>query len=115
MKRTIRWKRISKSCTWEELRYTFLRWLNYKVAKTELGAIPPRWIRIIHFILFPLHGLYARQTQVHYALPLDYYTIRGVKIAAGLFDAISRDAEKGVKFKFIKNEDGIVTLEKINE
>jgi hypothetical protein len=100
--------------SWERTRYTFLRWLNYKVAKTEVGTIPPKWIRILHFVLFPLHGFYAKQTQVHYSIPLDYYTIRGVKIAAGLFDAISRDAEQNAKFKFIKNESGIVTLERLS-
>jgi hypothetical protein len=100
---------------WEEYRYTFLRWLNYKVAKTEVGTVPPKWIRILHSILFPLHYLYARQAQVHFGFLNDYYTIRGVKISAGLFDAFSKDAEEGVVFKFIKNENGIITLEIIQK
>lgn len=110
------WHKTSVTCrfSWEDLRYSFLRWLNYKVAKTEIGAIPPRWVRILHFVLFPLHGFYARQSQVHFSFPSDYYTIRGVKIAAGLFDAISMDAEQNVKFKFVKNEEGIATLERLS-
>jgi hypothetical protein len=105
---------VSSHFYWEEIRYTFLRWLNYKVAKTEIGTIPPKWIRILHFVLFPLHGFYEKQSQVHFQFHNDCYIIRGVKISAGLIDAISRDAEQNVKFKFIKNENGIVTLEHLS-
>lgn len=110
------WHKTRVTCrfSWEDTRYTFLRWLNYKVAKTEVGTVPPKWVRILHFVLFPLHGFYARQSQVHFAFPSDYYTIRGVKIAAGLFDAISRDAEQNVNFRFVKNEEGVVTIERLS-
>lgn len=107
------WHKTLFNCrfSWEDTRYTILRWLNYKVAKTEPGTVSPKWIRILHFVLFPLHGFYARQSQVHFSFPSECYTIRGVKVSAGLFDAISRDAERNVKFRFVKNEDGIVTIQ----
>lgn len=98
--------------SWETARYTLLRWLSYKVAKTEIGTIPPRWIRLLHCILFPLHGLYAKQTQVHYSMQFDCYTIRGVVISSSVLDAISHDAERNTVFKFIRNENGVVMLER---
>lgn len=103
---------IKFSYSWERLRYSLLRGLDTYVAKTEIGTIPPRWIRILHFVLFPLHSIYESQSQVHYSLMSNYYTIRGVKISAEFFDRVSIDAEKGIVFKFVKNENGIITLER---
>lgn len=77
--------------SWEKTRYAFLSWLSYKVAKTEIDAVPPKWIRFLHFILFPFHNLYERQSQVHYSLLKDVYTIRGVKISGAFIEDLRRN------------------------
>lgn len=83
---------------WENARYTFLRRLRYKVAKTNPGTVAPKWIKIIHFILFPLHGFYAKQAQVQYDFLHDVYIIRGVKISGLFLDRLSCNAKKNTKF-----------------
>lgn len=92
------------------MRYTFLRWLRYKLAKSQPGTVAPKWIQIIHFILFPVHGLYAKQAQVNYDFMYDIYIIRGVKVSGFFLDQLSGYAEKNTKFEFLENKDGVITI-----
>ena len=105
---------VSTRFNFSEQKLTFVRWLNYRVAKTSMGEVPPIWIRIVYFILFPLHWSYTKQSQVKYDFSFDTYTIRGVELSSGIIDALSRDAEKGMVIKIIKTENGIVTCERLS-
>ena len=96
------------------MRYKILRWLTFKVFKTPKNQVPNKFVRLVHFLLFPLHFLYERNSQVHFDQVSMIYTIRGVKISAAFFDMIRSKEHDGSAFIFFKDQFGVTTIERIN-
>lgn len=71
---------MSAQSKFEKRRWQLLKFCKDKIAKVPDGQIAPKWIRIVFQILFPLHGFYARQSQLQYEPLRDVYTVRGVEI-----------------------------------
>lgn len=93
------------------IRLKFLRFLTYRIAKVDEGAIPPKWIMIIHNILFPLRYLYARNSNIRYDVHTDTYIIRGTKFSGQFFDHFGRESSLNQKFEIIKRDkDGSVVI-----
>jgi len=44
-------------------RLRLLRFLKDKIAKTPDGELPPKWLRLLHNLFFPLKTLYAKKSE----------------------------------------------------
>jgi len=96
------------------LRYRFLYWLSDRVFKTPEGEIMPPAMRFIFHLLFPLHWLYARQSEVKYEPVHDTYTIRGVKISGAYIQLLQGAFRSGELFRFHHNDLFGVTIERVS-
>lgn len=82
------------------MRYKFLRYLN-KISNTLEGSIPPKWVRILRYVLFPLHWFYANQSGIKYDYATNIYTIRGIEFSGQLLEAFGDAKNNGLKFQLI--------------
>ncbi|HDL74969.1 MAG TPA: hypothetical protein ENH06_01115 [bacterium] len=98
------------------MKHKFIRFLIDRVARCEEGSIPPKWIRVIWKILFPIQAIRSSQKGPVYYNPLrNIVTIDRVDYSMTIFEQFSRSAKVGNKFMFVerKNNDGtiIITLQ----
>jgi len=64
--------------------------------------------------LFPLHWLYAQQSEVKYESLYDTYTIRGVKISGAYIQLLQGAFRSGELFRFHHNDLFGVTIERVS-
>lgn len=105
-------KEKNKMNKWEYARFRFIRWLNVKIAKTQLGEFPPKWIRIIHWSLFPLRWVYANQSQIRYSFERDTYTIDGIEIHFDFICELPYLAKNEIPVIFVEDRFGGITIRK---
>lgn len=104
-------KLLSKTLfIWTEVRYRFLRALRQLSGVPE-GAVRPRWIVFIYYILFPLNWCYERNANIKYDALHDIYTIQGMKFSGEVFRHFRQSI--GEKFEIVDTDDGTVTLRRI--
>lgn len=95
------------------LRYRFLYWLNDKVFRVPEGEIMPPAMRFVFHLLFPLHWLYARQSEVKYEPLYDTYTIRGVKISGAYIRLLQGGFQEGKIYRFHHSDQHGVLIERV--
>ena len=96
------------------MRTKLLKFLAYKVCKTQEGCLPPKWVVTLSCILFPLYYMYSKQSGIKYDPITKVFTIKGVRLQSEIFDFFNNESAKGTKFKFIKNNLGNITIEQLN-
>lgn len=101
-----------KQSKFEKLRYRLLIWLRDK-SGADPGEMPNLFIRIVHDILFPLHGFYASQSQVNFNTVNQTYTISGVKISSHFFYLLNDLADSGKDIRVSKDEFGTIIFTSI--
>lgn len=82
------------------MRLRFLRWLR-KLTGTPQNCWAPKWILVLHSILFPLHSFYEKQSGIKYDPRTNIYTIRGMKFSAEIFDSLKDSSLKGEYFQLV--------------
>jgi len=97
------------------IRLRLLRWVNRRIFKTPPNQIPPKFIRGLYAVLFPLRALYERQSRCHYDFVTDTYTIGGVKISGRVFNYFDSYAKGRNVFRFIKSPLGDITIEDLTK
>lgn len=60
-------------------RAKFIYWLSNSIFKTELGAIPCRFVRVVKNILFPLHYYYQKQSNIRWDIYTNRYYFAGME------------------------------------
>jgi hypothetical protein len=100
------------------MRYNFLRWLR-KIVKVPEGAVPPKWIKVVYYCLFPLNFFYLKQSNIKYDIETDIYTIQGMRFTGAVFKHLQDESNIGtwLEITSITIEDGIkcVTIKKLTE
>ena len=71
----------------------FLRWLRIRIFKVPEGAIGPKIITWLYWLLHPLNGFYQNQSGVHYDPGYDTYTIMGVKLTGEFILMLKHELE----------------------
>lgn len=95
-----------------DLRQRFLRFLHYKVFRRKEGEIMHPIGKAIWKLFYPLHAMYVRNSQCHYDLRTDVYTIRGMKFSGNIFSFLNNEANEGRVFRLKKtSKDGTVEVE----
>ena len=69
-------------------RMRFLQWINRWLFKTKEGVKPSKTAMFLYHVLFPFNFFYEKQSGIKYDVYSDVYTIRGVEITGGVFDAL---------------------------
>jgi hypothetical protein len=87
----------------ERKRVLFLRWLC-RLAKVPEFQLPPKWILVIQYILFPIRTIGLKYTPIKWDPPTNIYEIDGVKISGQVLKFLGRSAKDGEIFKFIKRD-----------
>ena len=95
----------------KDLRLRFINWLcdlcNYPVEE-----IPPRWIRNLYAVLYPLRASYEKQSKIKYDFRRDAYEIEGIKFSRGVFQMLANSAMVGETFKLLQNDNRVITIER---
>ena len=68
---------------------------------------------ILFHILNPLHWFYERQSKVRFVPSGGYYILRGRKYHIHFLDAFGSDGIVGECYRIVKNENGVVTVERL--
>lgn len=100
---------------WEYIRIRFVRWINVRIGKTQLGKVAPKWIRVIYWVLFPLRWLYAKQSQIRYSFERDTYTIDGVEIHFDFICELPNLAKNGTPVIFKEDRFSGITIHRFKE
>lgn len=94
------------------------RFLDYILKKAGVpeGCVMPRWGKVIFALLCPLRYLcYNLQAIEGYQWQSRTWKIYGVKYSHVMFKFFAEDyLNTGAYFKFIKKENGVITLERIS-
>lgn len=98
----------------KSLRMLFLRWTKEHIAKVPEGCVNPKWLTLIYKMLFPLNAMYERQSHTNYNFQTDVYTIEGIKIAGFFFRSMDKYAKEGLKYQFVKNDFGVITIKTLD-
>ncbi len=89
------------------MRTKLLLWLKYNLTNRSDAEIPPKWLRVLYYILFPLRWYINNNTDMSFDYSRLIYTIRGIKITSEVFENFEQLAEKETTLKFSKKGDCI--------
>jgi hypothetical protein len=85
------------------------QWLRKRYC--EEATIPPLWLRILYRVLNPLY----RETcnVCHYDFMRNNVNIDGCNISRAAFQWFNDSNNAGKKFRFVKIEDGVITIQEL--
>lgn len=94
------------------MRRKLFYFLKAKIFKIPEGERIAGLLLLIKYFLFPLYSLCCKIKNINYDFEIDVYTINGIKLHGDFFYMLN-NLDIGEKFKIIKRNDSIITIERV--